>query len=235
MPDGRGISLLDSFPIFDGPAGDIALTIDGYTIQGAIAPWSFGWSTPGATIQMADGTSCHQMAIPKPKQPIAMEPAVGSFDILIAYKDDFIRLRRASGLPNVLVFMGEPLEDQWYIANADAGQTTWRTSRRIGWNGTTRTHATHPPSAYIVTGTTQVAQTIITGGTPAAGEVKVPTAQTADQFYDTITTPALSAGDRLVFGYWPERVVKLRVSNAYPETNRYVISVEMEESLNGDY
>lgn len=234
--DGRGPLKWNQFPVLDGPAGAVALTVDGHAIQGSIAPWSQGWSPAGTRVLMGDGTHAHQLSLPKPKQPITMEPRSGSFEITITHQQDLIRLHRAvnRGSP-VLLFMGEFLEEQWLRRNGDAGQTEWRTSRRLGWNGTTRTHETHPPRAYIETAGVEVEQTIVTSGTPTAGEVLVPTAQTADQFYDAITTPALSAGDYLILQYWPEVLVSMTIQNTYDQTNDYRIAVTLEEMLAGEY
>lgn len=230
--DGRGYLKWDDFPVFDGPAGNVALTIDGYTIQGALAPWSSSWNPPGSRILMADGTYVHQYSLPKPTQPTTMQARTGRFEIMISHQQDLIRLHRAAQrVAPVLVFLGEFHEDQWSRANGASSQTSWRTSRRLGWNGTTRTHATHPPYAEI----DGVSQTIITSGTPIANQVKVPTAQTANQFYDTITTPALTSGEYLVLRYWPEWMVMLQIVNSIGSSGVYQVTVDLQEYLFGEY
>ena len=229
--DGKGPRTWDDFPLLGGRPG-VTLTLDGHSIRGSVMPWSEGWAPSGVRVLMGDGTHAYQCPLPRPTQPITMDPRVGTWEITIAHQEDLIRIHRAAqrGSP-VLAFFNTFHEDQWLIANGDTGQTTWRTSRRIGWNGTTRTHVTHPPYAEI-DGTEQ---TIVTVGTPVAGEVKLPTSQTAEQFYDTVTTPALTAGTYLVVRYWPEMLVTLTINYTIEAHNAYRISVGVEEVLAGDY
>jgi hypothetical protein len=236
VPDGLGYLKFENHPILDGPAGTVELKIDGYVIQGAIQSWSSGWAAPGARILMADGTFVTQGVLPKPKQPKTMAPRSGSFDITVAYQNDLIRIHRAAeDFSPVLAFFGEPRDDRWLIRNGESGQTEWRTSRRVAYNATTITHATHPPQVYIKTGDSLVEQTIVTSGTPTSGQAKVLTSQTSGQYYETVTTPALTAGDELIFHYWPELLVYVSVSNTIPTTNFYQISVTLEEVLAGVY
>jgi hypothetical protein len=133
------------------------------------------------------------------------------------------------------MFLGMYHEDVWSIPNGDSGQTTWRTSRRIGWNGTTRTHVTHPPYAAIQTGASLVEQTIVTAGTPVGGEVKIPTSQTGSQYYDTITTPALTAGDKLIVRYWPEMLCRVVVTDSFRAFNLWELQCDLQEILAGEY
>lgn len=210
----------------------VRFKVDGHTVLGSMR-LSQEWETGGVSLRMADRTKLYQNVCPRPKQPFSMAPWAGQIEIKFKYQDDAIRFRRAARfeLP-VLIWTAVWLEDGWFLRNGESGQTEWRAARRCAWDGSTITHATHPPRASI----DGVEQEIITVGTPTPGQVKVPTTQTAGAGYFSVTTPANPDGSRLILLYYPEHIVLLRGPvDDWPEVNAWMFTAECEELLAGDY
>jgi hypothetical protein len=117
-----------------------------------------------------------------------------------------------------------PLFETWSLALRDAGQTEFQTRRKYPWALSGVTHVTRPPLVD-VDGTSQ---TIVTAGTPGAGEVKV--LETSG--YGTLTAPAALSGDYMTLAYPPVLdVLILSVGMSYEVYNRLEFEVAMQEVI----
>lgn len=137
----------------------------------------------------------------------------------------------AANRPVQIFVGGMPYVDRWPLGLINAGQTTLETSHPLAYNGTTVTHATNPPKAFI----DGVAQVIITAGTPTAGQVKVPTSASGDP-QDVITVPSGIAGTWLVLRY-PARPICHITSfrDVYQDFNLFVAGITVRELPMGRY
>lgn len=159
--------------------------------------------------------------------PLNMYPMSGTIQMTVGKEEDYWLLMRATaeGRPQRIWF-DLPLLDQWYVPAMTPGQTTWRTARRTPWGEVPGiTHGTRPPRVYL----DGVEQTVLTGGTPNAGEVVVPeTAEVVD-----IETPALdpNTDQYLELRYHPQIRASLAVLNyTYAEHNVMLLTIELEEA-----
>lgn len=231
MPDSRGYGLFDTYPVLEKTA---SLIIDGYTIKGTLDEGGFVVDQEGAgwVLDSYGGAMIYQLEYRGPDQPVNMSPLSVTVQMLFKHEDDISRLEMAAwGGPVLFVPHWPAPPDQWLIAAKKSGQTKWRTSRRLSYGLSGITHATHPPRAWI-DGTEQ---TIVTAA-PIAGEVQVPTTQTANQNYEEITTVSTITGNRLRFLYWPEYLVTFsRRSSVIPVFNGWVWTGQLREFFAGVY
>lgn len=117
-----------------------------------------------------------------------------------------------------------PLIEEWYIPAAAANQTTWEPARKFPWDLSGIDHTTRPPRVY----KDDVSQTIVTTGTPGAGEAKVPIVGD----FDYVTTPTGITGTWLRLEYHPVLTVLItEVGMAYSEFNRLVFQVDAIEQM----
>lgn len=163
-------------------------------------------------------------------QPITMQEISGQFTWLADDEEDLFRMRRAAHGAPVLWFPAYPIEDQWLIRANAVGATIWRTARRAVWDGATYTHAAYPPRVFV--DATEL--TVITSGSPAAGEALVPDTQPPTQEYleiETNTTDTTGA-ELLVLRYWPEyRVRFINQDQDIPSANALTMTVQFEERI----
>lgn len=228
--DGQGPSRFPTLPVvrqYHRPF------LDGVQLSGGFAELAETIQSVAATLRTKAGTHILQYRFRGEDIPISIAPLGLRLTFRLVYEDDFRRVRELAmtGQP-VTFFPAWPIVDTWLIAAGGSTRTTWRTSRRVGWGLSGIDHTSHPPRAWI-DGT---AQAIIDTGTPSAGQVKVPTSQSAGQNYETITTPSGLAGERLKLLYWPEYLVSMRqTSSPYRRLNDIITSVQIEEVLAGVY
>ena len=117
-----------------------------------------------------------------------------------------------------------PLFEMWNLDLRTAGQTEFQTRRKQPWTISGVTHVTRPPLVD-VDGTSQ---TIVTSGTPGAGEVKVLEAGS----YGTLTAPAALIGDYMTLAYAPVLdVLVTGVGQTYEVHNRLEFEVSMREVI----
>ncbi len=231
MADGFGYLKFPAFPVLDN--GGAIVKFGDTVLQGVIGKLEEPVEPAGFVLPTHGGTPILQFRYKGTDAPYTLAPVRFSIELLFRFEDDIIGLTQhaRSGLP-FLMLMNWPLQDSWSIKAASGVQTLWRTSRRVSWGLTGITHATHPPQAFI-DGTSQ---TIITSGTPIAGEVKVPTTQTAGQNFETIETPALASGSTLVLLYWPEWVIRVSGAvNSVPVANGWFFAAQLEDIPSGVY
>lgn len=162
--------------------------LDGVLLMDSAAAPVLNWSPgpAGTRFGMADGGHIQQYQWIGGDAPLMGRP----LEIPMAFQHnvevDYFRMLEAEAAGPRLVWFGLWLVCTWYIPGKNAGQTTWKTDRRLPYALPGVTHATHPPSVTI-DGTEQ---DILTSGTPAAGEVVVPEAGG----FATITAPADISG-----------------------------------------
>lgn len=146
----------------------------------------------GAThFRMGNGQTVSQSRWTEPDKPLSMQPISARVGIDADFEVDMEALSRANaaGAP-LAVLIGDWRADRWSIPGQPGG-TTWTTSRYLPHDGVTRlvNSGTYAVSARV----DGVAQTVITTGSPASGEVLVPPAP--DGALATITTPAYVGGE----------------------------------------
>ena len=202
--------------------------LDGYTLADGFG--SLAWNRQPGPVRLRTlrGTDVMQSIYRGASLPLSVYPMQFSSEIGVSTDDDFWRVTRAAQKIGPVSFFCECwIEDVWHIPS-NSGGTTWYTSRALPYNGTTITHTTHAPLAYIDT----TAKTVVTGA-PGAGEVKVPATSTGP-YSDTITTPALTSSDGtyLVVRYPPMFYVTVSgLSQSIASPNDLRISLTLDEVL----
>lgn len=155
--------------------------------------------------------------------PVSLEPISVRFSMILSDQADADAITEAqsAGAP-VDLWLDLVIADQWSIPHAAAGQTQWKTSRKLPYGLDFVTVANRPPRVFI----DDTEQTVIHAGVPAAGEVVVPDAGG----YAVITTPAGIVGTMLKLRYHP--IIVARVTQAdygHEDVNHLNLQVEIEE------
>ncbi len=231
MPDGFGYLKWDNFPVLN--KGGVVLKFGDHLLEGRINAWNETVQPAGLVLPTHGRTSILQLPYTGSDAPFTMSPARFDMGILFRFQEDASRLRSHArmGLPFVML-VNWPFIDGWTLNGGLPGQTLWRTSRRLSWGLAGIDHTSHPPRAWI----DGVLQTIITAGSPVAGEVKVPTSQTAGQNYETIETPADPAGSILELEYWPAWVARFSgATTTIPVANAWNLIGQIEDLPSGEY
>jgi hypothetical protein len=183
----------------------------------------------GSVLRMVSGTAVYQFNGLGGDQPVNMHPLETDVRFTASYEEDYLLFEKAAakGEP-VDLYLDVYMIDLWLIAAANANQTIWKTSRKLPYSLSGISHATRPPKAFIDT----TVQTIITSGTPIAGEVKIPD---TGGFQD-IETPSGIAGTYLEVRYPALFVVKLLdIRRDYRAANELRFDVSMLELLQNTY
>lgn len=231
MPDGLGYLKWDNFPVLD--KGSAILKFGEHTLQGKINNWVETLVPAGLTLQTHGHTTILQLPYTGSDAPFTMQPASFDMEILFTHQDDASRLNSHArmGLPFVLL-VNWPFTDGWTIQGGAPSQTLWRTSRRVSWGLAGVTHTSHPPRAFV----DGVEQTIITVGTPVAGEIKVPETQPAGQNFATIEAPVDLTGSILELEYWPAWVARFKgATTPIPVLNSWSLIGQIEDLPSGEY
>jgi hypothetical protein len=211
------------------------LWVNGDFIEGGkrTPPIRLNAPSPGVTLDMLGNINIEQMLWIEGDAPVNLGAKFNmQLNMVLAQEDDYWKFRelQETGIPAEFWF-DYPVADRWYIPGMESGQTEWKTSRKSPWTAVTGiTQTSHPPDAYI----DGVQQTIITSGTPAAGEVKVPNTSG----YLTIETPVLTPGTDtwLVLRYHPVMYMKLQELRVdWATHNRLLVSMELLETFWGSY
>ena len=200
--------------------------LDGVALDGQVIPISESWERPTRVLRMADGSHVVQRRLGDVDRA-TRSPLFFQFEMTIDHESDYRRLMEIAHSGRVVLFFASvPVIDTWYIKHAPGSQATWKTTARVGWGLPGVSHSKHPPEVQI----DGVAQTIITSGTPTAGEAKVPETQSGAQNWETIETPAGLAGTRLTLLYWPEMLVTFASPvQSIPVRNRLEFVATLEE------
>lgn len=210
-----------------------SLCLNGVALLDSVANIPASWSpeSPGAILPTMDGGGIVQLQTPGGDCPIMSSALKISITMQHNREEDFRRMSVAERFPPVRWWFELPLPCLWYIPGKNAGQTTWKTDRRLPYGGAVPgvTHATHPPLVMV----DGVAQTVITTGTPGAGEVLVP----ESAGFASVTTPAGLAGELLELWVPFELLVKISgPSTNNPQANLLAYSATLEEVQgSGDY
>lgn len=182
--------------------------------------------------RMMSGTSVSQSFWIGGDTPVNLHPMTTDFKMTISEEADYWAIREAAdlGMP-VEMWFGWPMTDWWYVVGGDGTRSTWRTSRQQPYNYVTGvTQATYPPAA-LLDGTPQ---TIVTSGTPGAGEVKI----LDSSGYENVTTPTLDPATYtwLQVRYHPLMLVDVTaISEVYEDHNGLNFEISLSEHLGGYY
>ncbi len=208
--------------------------IDGRQMFGGmhypIADWSFEGVGP-ERLEMESGNTVLQLRWLSGDAPLNLKP-IGfgvSFDVI--GQDDFSWIQRRAMRQVAIPFWWDfEIPETWYIPGRYATtQTRWKTGRLLPWNLSGVSHVTRPPRVYL----DDVAQTIITTGTPATGEILVP--ETGGDYADIIS-PALGSATWLELIYRPQILATIHgLQYAYRNTNVLSCSFEVHEHLANIY
>lgn len=210
-------------------AGPMYLDGELLTAAGRAYPASYATGPAGNLLSMAGGASVLQLQWTAPTLPVSRRPIPSQINFVVSDGDIYQRLLRASssGLP-LRLFIGTWVCDTWLQSAAADAQTTWRMSRRLPYAlpSIVRTGDSHwGPLAWV----NGVEQEVLATGTPAAGQVTIPS---SGDYYGTATTPAAStlAGD-LQISYPAEFFVRLTVGHTFDVANALGIALTIEELL----
>lgn len=179
-----------------------------------------------ATAENLARTWCSQSRWVGADQPLDIAPWSGSIKINAKWEEEAQAIGDALSVGEPQrVFFGRWQTDYWAVEGAAGAQTEWRTSRGLPYDlpaplGAADWAAYVPQVKLIDTAGVAVEQTVITAGTPGAGEVLVP--DTGGGTYETIQTPAVSTltGMRWLALYYPAVLHCVVVEKAsYPVAN----------------
>lgn len=164
-------------------------------------------------------------------QPVSLVPALAAASIEVSDEDDARWIERSASLllPWVL---GLTTEDVW-VAAAGNG-TTWRSSRGL-WLGSPVDLTTYRPRVWTFTdGTDETELTVITTGSPGAGEALIPTTPTSEPW--DLETAALSSG-YLAARYYAQTRWRAQIESTVEDGREAVITygLTLEEILTGEY
>lgn len=224
MADGQGYLRFPDLPVLLQYSDPI---IDGVQVDGQLRAFTSSASLPGNLVRAMDGSHVLQWPYVASRAPVSVAPLELPFAMLVRSEAQYLRVLSLmrSGIP-VTLFFGWPHVETWLVA-ANPTPITWNSSRRTAWNGSTITHATHPPRAWV----DGVEQDIVTAA-PAAGEVQVPATQPGGQGHFTVTTPSLAGAAKLELLYWPEYYVRFEdPREQIPQANELVLSATLREVL----
>lgn len=190
-----------------------------------------GWNPApvGTRFGMADGGHVQQYQYIGGNAPLLGRALEIPIQMQHNREDDYWRMKEAEAFGPHRFWFGLWLDCSWYIPGRNAGQTTWKTDRRLPYGLPGITHATHPPVVLI----DGVEQDILTSGTPGAGEVVVPEAGG----FASLVAPAGITGEMLVLRCPFELLVTIEgPSNAVPQPNLWTYTTTLREHLgSGDY
>lgn len=182
----------------------------------------------GIAIEMLAGGSVYQRSPAHRRAPLSLEPEDLTLEFQADSEDSWHAWRAAKALSHaqpVEFFFGWPIEDTWSILD---GATSWQLSRTLPFGLVSP--ATFAPRAFLcdVQGPAEEEMTLVTSGTPGAGELKFDPAANSI----SVETADLSAevGRLLVFRYYPLRLVRVEsLEQDYSRENDLVYTAELAE------
>jgi hypothetical protein len=193
-------------------------------------PASIGFDHPsaGIGIEMMAGGVVYQRTPAQLAAPLDLDAVSCSIDFQGDSEESYYAWRRARSVAQaapVAFWIAWPHEDVWAVRDAS---TTWTLSRSLAFDLVSP--VTYAPRAFLrdLQGSTMTELTLITSGTPGAGEMKYDAA--AASF--TVETADLSAsvGRVLVLRYHPLRLVRIEgLSEAMGEPNDLQYTVDLAE------
>jgi hypothetical protein len=193
-------------------------------------PASIGFDHPssGIGIEMLQGGVVYQRTPAHLAAPLSLEAVSCSIDFQGDSEESYYAWRRALSIAEVApvtFWIAWPHEDVWLVRDAS---TTWTLSRSLAFDLVSP--VTYAPRAFLrdLQGSAMTELTLITSGTPGAGELKF----NASAASFTVETADLSAeiGRALVFRYHPLRLVRIEsLSEAMGEPNDLQYTVDLAE------
>ena len=218
------------------------LFIDQYRFDGELRPIDFKRGEGFATALNQAGTWCVQSRSLGGDHPLDLTPVEGSIAIQLKWEEEQQQLRRAAGKNRpARIYFGDWVEDLWWLFGAEAARTTFRTSRPLPYDlpppvGQADWSAYSPQAALVASDGTETPQTVVTSGTPSAGEVMIP--DTGGGQYETVTTPAVSTlgGAEYLAVYYPAvYIAVVALAWDYPVPNGLDCGVSLRELTAGTY
>lgn len=213
---------------WEGVGGLLGINLAGRWIEGgAIYPQPFALSraSRGVVLPTIGGHDVVQFLSLGADVPINIGPAVVPVTFQLADEADFWALSEAAASGDVVdAYVDLPITDQWRIGHADSAQTTWKTSRKLPYDGVLSgvTLATRPPVVLI----DATEQTVVASAGPGAGEVYVPD----EGDYAEIETPGGIVGTYLKLRYHPIMAVRLDGHDlGYSQHNELIFSTTLTE------
>lgn len=208
-------------PFFTGPR-----VLMGQALGECFGSYSEESPGSGMVIDLLAGGSVYQRSPAHRRAPLSLLPAEIELSFKADLEDSFHAFERARAVGEyepVTLWFARPMEDHWLVSGAE---TTYTLSRELGFGAVAT--GRFLPRAWLRDrqGATATEQTIITTGTPAAGEVKIDPAANSI----VIETPDLSAevGRLLVLRYYPIRLVRvtdLSLDSDAPNDMEYTVSL----------
>lgn len=198
--------------------------------RGAMVPLTRSGDSPARTLTTLAGTQVLQRIGIGGDAPLNLRPLTFSARFSCDSEADYFRLVGAADSGTRVYLMPHLwIEDRWYIPGANPGQTTWRTSRRLAHHlpGYSYDFASRQPQVLV----DDVPQTVLSSGTPGAGEVVVP--DTGG--YVEVVTPAGLSGSYLALRYAPELVATLEVRWQNEQGNLLICEFSVIDHLLNTY
>jgi hypothetical protein len=193
-------------------------------------PGSMKWrrATRSQSLLTMAGTNIHQGTYLGGDAPVNLAPMEVQCKFSIADKDEAFRLGELLSMGAIApqdFFPGIWISDVWYIPVRGAGQTTWRTSRQLPYDIVDILHLGDYTPECMIDG---VAQTLVTTGTPDAGEFKVE----AGVESESIVLPSGISGSYLTLRYPPKMMLtKVELDDDISEENAWEVNMKAEEFL----
>lgn len=214
-------------------SGRFVFRINGRTMTGrGVGPMTFNEVPKAFDLLTHAGSYVTQTVWRFGVQPITMQTLTGTFDWLADEEEDAWRIRRAQHGAPALFFPAYPIEEQWLIRAAPAGNTLWRTPRRHIWDNGADYNSTNYPARVFVD---ETELTPVSSPGPSAGEVYIPPAQPLGEFFEietnTADTPPLTT-EVLYLRYFPEyRMRFINLDGPVEEANAWRIQGQFEERI----
>lgn len=190
---------------------------------------SFPKEVTGAVKRNLAGTHLHQSFWLGQDAPINLSP-IESFEIDFQH-DSMNEYMKILSLGELCAFEPQDfcpliwIPDKWYIPAGGAGRTTWKLSRSTPYDLININYLDDYKPIADVDGTLL---TLITSGTPGAGEFLIP--QSVES--DTLTTDDLTGGSILTLWYPAKFLVcGVNVSQEIPDDNVFEMGLSMKEFL----
>lgn len=211
----------------DFPFRHEGLWIDGTQVEGGSAYPLVSLDVLNGTqlLATAGGTEIAQRKWLGGKAPVNVRSTALPVSFNLKDEADYrLLVSRAGRGSAVELYPDWPLFEEWYIPAKDSGQTEWQPARKFPWDITGVDHTSRPPRVYI----DDVSQTIVTSGTPTAGQAKVPEVGG----FDVVTMPSTISGTWLRLEYHPVFTVLIaRLGQVYEAHNNLVVEAEIIEQM----
>ena len=205
--------------------------INGEQLSGCVSRYGWARQPLGGVVPMIGGRTIYQASPSTEFAPLGLSPIEASLDLEGVSEADRDRIESAwleSEVNPAEIFVEIAMIDLFTIP-AEA-KTTWTLSRSLPYSRVS--DADFAVSAAVIdrtqTGSTETALTVISSGTPSAGELAYDTA-----VGDSVTTADMSAdaGKILRVKYTPLRLFIMAMDEDVSETGGLDIALELSEHI----